>query len=300
MSCSVDEAADYADTITGYLEETARKGERVPGGAADVIQALLSHADGVQGFWTAFLTNPDLTASAKPPFDPALVATVSRFPELNIGVISNCMALSAVEEDLFEDVTTFPDHCCPPFPRPCAVGTGWKVRCGAEGGECWQDELMQASARASRERACLVLSALSRQPSPRKGEHGASWLLDLVNYQARYPLRAATARARLAHGACDAERAGQVLEEAASTIELRREEKRLAEARVPTCHHLASAAPLQCFEAAPRCSMGLAEVVGHSATAKARVADALAVLQEAAKREAEVLEQKKKSETEQV
>jgi hypothetical protein len=46
--------------------------------------------------------------------------------------------------------------------------------------------------------------------------------------------------------------------------------------------------------------MGLAEVVGHSATAKARVADALAVLQEAAKREAEVLEQKKKSETEQV
>mmetsp|Transcript_46749 Transcript_46749/g.111309 ORF Transcript_46749/g.111309 Transcript_46749/m.111309 type:complete len:308 (-) Transcript_46749:370-1293(-) len=171
LACSVDAAADYADTITGYLEETARKGERLPANAAEVVQALLSHSDGVQGFWTAFLTNPDLANAAKPPFDPAIVNTVSRFPELNIGVISNCLALSAVEENLFED-----------------------------------DELMRQSAKTSKERACTVLKSLSRQPSPKKGEHGCNWLLDLVDYL--------------------------VLEEAVDTIELREEEKRLAKEKV--------------------------------------------------------------------
>jgi len=61
-----------------------------------VVQALLSHSDGVNGFWTAFLTNPDLTAAARPPFDPSIVSTVSRsvsqhcLPPLSPTTFSRC------------------------------------------------------------------------------------------------------------------------------------------------------------------------------------------------------------------
>ena len=139
--CSVEEAAGIAGILSELMESCNAKSQRLPESAGDVLQALLSHPAGSQAFWTTFLTDPDLDQAAKAPFEPALVRSIERFPELNIGVVSSCLAMSATEEALFLE----------------------------EG-----DEFMSQSASDSKERALALFQAITRQPDPKLGESNPS------------------------------------------------------------------------------------------------------------------------------
>jgi hypothetical protein len=82
-----------------------------------VLRSLLSHQVGAQGFWTTFLTDPELVASTQAPFDPSLLNAMARFPELNMGVLSSCLAMSATEETVYDQVmklSSFPFAGPPP------------------------------------------------------------------------------------------------------------------------------------------------------------------------------------------
>ena len=135
--CSVEEAAGIASIVTLLMESCNLKEQRLPRGAADVLQALLSHPAGTQAFWTTFLTDPDLERSVREPFEPALVRSMERFPELNIGVLSSCLAMSATEEALFQE----------------------------EG-----DEFMAENAAVSKERTLALFKSIARQPDAKRGE----------------------------------------------------------------------------------------------------------------------------------
>jgi len=135
--CSVEEAAGIASILTLLMEKCNAKDQRLPRGAADVLQALLSHPAGTQAFWTTYLTDPDLERSVREPFEPALVRSVERFPELNIGVLSSCLAMSATEEALFQE----------------------------EG-----DEFMAENAAVSKERTLALFTSIARQPDAKRGE----------------------------------------------------------------------------------------------------------------------------------
>ena len=135
--CSVEEAAGIASILTLLMEKCNAKDQRLPRGAADVLQALLSHPAGTQAFWTTFLTDPDLERSVREPFEPALIRSVERFPELNIGVLSSCLAMSATEEALFQE----------------------------EG-----DEFMAENAAVSKERTLALFTSIARQPDAKRGE----------------------------------------------------------------------------------------------------------------------------------
>ena len=143
--CSVEEAAGIANIVTTLMESCNAKKQRLPFSAADVLQALLSHPAGTQAFWTTFLTDPDLDKSVQEPFEPALIRSVERFPELNIGVLSSCLAMSATEEALFKE----------------------------EG-----DEFMRENAAVSKDRALALIKSIARQPDPKRGEHCRSSPLD--------------------------------------------------------------------------------------------------------------------------
>ena len=149
--CSVEEAAGIAGIVTMLMEACASDKKRLPRAAAEVLQALLSHPAGSQAFWTTYLTEPDLDKAAQAPYEQALVRCVERFPELNIGVISSCLAMSATEEALFVE----------------------------EG-----DDFMQESARVSKERALDLIQYMSVQPNAKGQEHGLNWMLDLIDYEA--------------------------------------------------------------------------------------------------------------------
>eukprot|EP00960_Hanusia_phi_P053020 761795-Hanusia_phi.AAC.3 len=56
--CSVMEAADLSSFFVGYMEFCNSQNQRLPRNAARMLQALLSHPAGAQGFWTTFLTDP--------------------------------------------------------------------------------------------------------------------------------------------------------------------------------------------------------------------------------------------------
>jgi len=159
--CSVMEAADLSSFFVGYMEFCNSQSQRLPRNAAKMLQALLSHPAGAQGFWTTFLTDPDLKCATSPPFDPALIEAIARFPELNMGVISSCLAMSATEEALYEG-----------------------------------DPYMAESAGLSKARACVLIGSITSQPAPERGDHGLNWLLDLVDYdaleQARYTVELRT------------------------------------------------------------------------------------------------------------
>jgi len=149
--CSIEEAAGIAGIVTLLMESCSSKNERLPRGASDVLESLLSHPSGSQAFWTTFLTDPDLERAVQAPFEPALVRSMERFPELNIGVVSSCLAMSATEEALFVE----------------------------EG-----DDFMSQSAAVSKERALALLKSITRQPDAKRGMHGLNWMLDLVDYEA--------------------------------------------------------------------------------------------------------------------
>ncbi len=135
--CSVEEAAGIASIVTLLMESCNLKEQRLPRGAADVLQALLSHPAGTQAFWTTFLTDPDLERSVREPFEPALIRSMERFPELNIGVLSSCLAMSATEEALFQE----------------------------EG-----DQFMAENAAVSKERTLALFKSIARQPDAKRGE----------------------------------------------------------------------------------------------------------------------------------
>eukprot|EP00287_Rhodomonas_sp_CCMP768_P005562 CAMPEP_0196726662 /NCGR_PEP_ID=MMETSP1091-20130531/7889_1 /TAXON_ID=302021 /ORGANISM="Rhodomonas sp., Strain CCMP768" /LENGTH=221 /DNA_ID=CAMNT_0042069145 /DNA_START=154 /DNA_END=819 /DNA_ORIENTATION=- len=145
--CGVVEAADYADILVAYMESCSRNRLRIPRNAAEVMSGLLSHPAGAQGFWTSFLTDPDLVSSTKPSYDPALVEAIASFPELNLGVISSCLSMSATEEAMYAS-----------------------------------DELLKANAQTSKQRAFRLIESITRQPNAKAGMHGLNWMLDLIDY----------------------------------------------------------------------------------------------------------------------
>ena len=111
-------------------------------------QSLLSHPAGSQAFWTTFLTEPDLKAAVCAPFQPALIRSIERFPELNIGVVSSCLAMSVTEEALFKE----------------------------EG-----DEDMAQSAADSKARILELIQSMTRQPDSKRQMHGLNWMLGRVS-----------------------------------------------------------------------------------------------------------------------
>jgi hypothetical protein len=149
--CSVEDAAGIAYILTSLMETCSSSKKRLPRSAADVLQALLSHPAGSQAFWTTYLTEPDLDKAVQAPFEPSLVRSIERFPELNIGVLSSCLAMSATEEALFVE----------------------------EG-----DDLMVESAKASKDRTLALIKYISRQPDAKRQSHGLNWMLDLIDYEA--------------------------------------------------------------------------------------------------------------------
>jgi hypothetical protein len=139
--CSVEEAAGIASIIALLMESCSEKSQRLPRSAGDVLQALLSHPAGSQAFWTTFLTDPDLERAVQEPFEPALIRSIERFPELNIGVVSSCLAMSATEEALFEEE---------------------------------EDKFMSQSAAESKERVLALLKSITRQPDSKRGKNHCS------------------------------------------------------------------------------------------------------------------------------
>ena len=78
------------------------------------------------------------------PFQPALIRSIERFPELNIGVVSSCLAMSVTEEALFKE----------------------------EG-----DEDMAQSAADSKARILELIQSMTRQPDSKRQMHGLNWML---------------------------------------------------------------------------------------------------------------------------